>query len=105
MAKTTVSVTPAFWVGCLQAALLDVEAERHRQYAKWGLQTHPLTTWNTILSEEVGELAQAILRKHRLYYAAPERKYTAARKRIRAEAVQVAAVALAIVQLVDSGSA
>lgn len=35
--------------------------ENHRQLDKWGVQDHDRFTWYTILGEEVGELAQAIL--------------------------------------------
>ncbi len=33
------------------------------QHLKWGPQHHPPAVWFLILSEEVGELAQAILRE------------------------------------------
>lgn len=35
--------------------------ENHRQLARWGTQEHDPYCWFTILSEEVGELAQSIL--------------------------------------------
>lgn len=35
--------------------------ERKRQYAKWGEQDQDLATWITILTEELGEAAEAVL--------------------------------------------
>ena len=39
----------------------DVIAERRRQDTMWGVQNHDDFVWLTILSEEVGEVAEAIL--------------------------------------------
>ena len=39
----------------------SVIAERARQDAKWGEQNHHPLAWLGILTEEVGELAEAIL--------------------------------------------
>ncbi len=69
-------------------AILD---ERDRQDEKWGIQDHSLPEWLVILAEEIGELATATLGhifgtdKH------PEMDW-------RKEAVQVAAVALAMLE-------
>lgn len=38
-----------------------IAMERWDQDKKWGKQQHPPEKWLTILSEEVGEVAQAIL--------------------------------------------
>ena len=38
-----------------------VREERQRQLDKWGQQFHDAPIWFTILSEEVGEVAKAIL--------------------------------------------
>lgn len=38
----------------------DVFHERERQNGKWGLQRHDYGTWLMILTEEVGEVAQAM---------------------------------------------
>ena len=66
-------------------------AERDRQDAKWGSQDHTLPEWITILMEEVGELAAASL--CHLFGNAnhPELDW-------RKEAIQVAAVALSMVE-------
>jgi len=69
-----------------------VIAERDRQDAKWGYpQLHSLTEWQTILTEEVGELAAAIL----AYLQGTDERLELAWQK---EAIQVAAVALAIVE-------
>lgn len=38
-----------------------VLAERRHQDEKWGKQSHDPDRWHTILSEEVGEVAKAVL--------------------------------------------
>lgn len=70
---------------CAGYGLLDVEKERKRQDAKWGISRnlHP-QLWLPVLVEEIGEVAQAILKGDRANY--------------RTELVQVAAVALAALQ-------
>ena len=73
--------------------LRDVRDERNRQDEKWGEQNHENETWMTILAEEVGELAQEVLRDKfgkNSHYA-----------EMRAEAIQVAAVAVAFVECID----
>ena len=42
-------------------ALDEIRAERRRQDQKWGTQRHGLTVWQTVLTEEVGEVSQLIL--------------------------------------------
>jgi NTP pyrophosphatase (non-canonical NTP hydrolase) len=66
----------------------DVLAERARQDLKWGVCHHPSQMWLTILAEEVGEVAKAILLKDTKNY--------------REELVQVAAVALAAIESLDA---
>ncbi len=41
-----------------------VLTERDRQDRKWGQQNHLSIEWMAILTEEVGELAQAIVDRH-----------------------------------------
>jgi len=67
----------------------EVLFERQRQFAKWGEQNHDMMTWLAILHEETGELAQASLHQK---FGGPEAI------RVMEEAVQVAAVALQIVE-------
>jgi NTP pyrophosphatase (non-canonical NTP hydrolase) len=79
---------------CNEKALTDVLEERKHQEEKWGEQNHNPYTYLAILQEEVGEYAQACLQtqfggKH------------GGLDHMREEAVQVAAVALAIVECLD----
>jgi NTP pyrophosphatase (non-canonical NTP hydrolase) len=76
-------------------ALHDVAAERARQDAKWGEQNHAPEVWLAILTEEVRELATAILRARFQGY---DHRRTGD---LRTEAVQVAAVAVAFVEMLD----
>ena len=78
-----------------------VFAERIRQDQKWGavkdgcFDSRSLYQWLAILTEEVGKLAQEMLdagRLSRLRFCHPN---------LRAEAVQVAAVAFAIIEHLD----
>ncbi|PHM51724.1 MazG-like family protein [Xenorhabdus sp. KK7.4] len=73
--------------------MLDVTAEMGRQDEKWGANRDlsPFV-WLTILTEEVGEFAQAVLHDE----FGGSHAGTA-----RAELVQVAAVALQIIEMYD----
>jgi NTP pyrophosphatase (non-canonical NTP hydrolase) len=73
-------------------ATLDVLRERARQDGKWGEQNHDPILWSAILTEEVGEYTQAAL--HHRFGGHKAVK-------LRDEAVQVAAVALAIIECID----
>lgn len=74
-------------------AAYSVARERIRQDEKWGEQNHTAEWWLAVLTEEVGELAQEILR---------DRFGTTSRiSQIREEAVQVAAVAVAMIEYID----
>lgn len=64
-----------------------IRAERERQEAKWGEQNHDDLKWLAILTEEVGELAQAILEGNA--------------SGIKVERIQVAAVAVAWMECAD----
>ena len=77
-------------------ALLDVLAERVRQEEKWGEQNHNPVDYLAILMEEIGEFAKE----------AVEGRWgrdPGASENLRTEAVQAAAVALAIVEALDRG--
>jgi hypothetical protein len=73
------------------APAAPIIVERRRQDDKWGKQQHPLPVWLTILTEEVGELAAAIMGHQFGNDDHPELDW-------RKEAIQVAAVALAMVE-------
>ena len=89
------------------SALLDVAEERVRQDSKWGEQNHDLTVWMTVLGEEFGETCHASLH----YRAAAGRAENvegdtdpdAWLAKVRKEAIQTAAVAVAIVEFIDRG--
>lgn len=71
-----------------QAAILLVLGERRRQDEKWGSQRHlPRDRWMTILTEEVGEVANAIL----------EDDVT----NLKIELIQVAAVCIAFAEALE----
>jgi len=73
--------------------------ERDRQDSKWGvLQNHSLPEWMIILMEEVGELATAIQEKCIGLRPFPDEDLL---KNWRKEAIQVAAVALAMLEQVN----
>jgi NTP pyrophosphatase (non-canonical NTP hydrolase) len=75
-----------------EQAIQDVLEERRRQDGKWGEQNHDPFTYLTILMEEVGEAAQAALEAR---YGADDASRLA---QFRKETVQVAAVAVAILE-------
>ena len=53
-----------------EAIMADIKTERRAQDMKWGVQTHEPEKWMTILMEEVGETARAVLeRDPKNYYA------------------------------------
>lgn len=68
--------------------LKEIMGERLQQENKWGQQNHPAHWYYLILAEEVGEVAKAIL----------ENKV---QTEYRAELVQVAAVAVAMIESLD----
>jgi len=67
----------------------EIKDERCRQIEKWGYQAHDMYIWLAILSEEVGELSRAVLDSR--WDNGPESD-------IKKEAIQVAAVAHAILE-------
>ncbi|AQW55261.1 hypothetical protein ACIQPP_05425 [Streptomyces violaceusniger] len=80
----------------LSPAVSDVLTERARQDEKWGEQNHDPEVWLAIAGEEFGELAQAILARR---FGAAE--HSSHNTGVRAEAVQLAAVAVALVECLD----
>jgi len=73
-----------------------VAAEREHQNMKWGDQSwnHPFE-WMSILAEEVGELAEAV---NETCFENGKNRDRGGVERIIHEAVQVAAVAVAIIE-------
>lgn len=78
----------------------DVIAERFTQHAKWGVQRHSWPEWLSILTEEVGEAAQAA---NVLYWAngASDGQRDELTDALRIELIQVAAVAVAILEHIE----
>ena len=76
------------------AALKSILLERTAQDAKWGEQNHNPFVYLAILMEEVGELSQAALQTR---FGGEH----GGLRHLREEAVQTAAVAMAIVECLD----
>ena len=78
----------------LQLEIIDIKkavlSEHRRQIKKWGVQDHSSFEWMCYLTEEVGELAEAIS-----YY---EYRYGGAQE-VFDEAIQVATLALKIAEM------
>lgn len=68
----------------MRQIMANVDAERDRQDEKWGPQNHSPFAWITILAEEFGEAAKAVLEGKEIDY--------------HKEMIQVAAVACAAVE-------
>lgn len=85
-----------------QTAIESVLYERGRQLQKWGVQDHPIADWFLIFGEEVGEAHREAcehvfqLRFPEHYPFDPQRLH-----RLRAELVQAAAVAVAMIESLD----
>lgn len=77
-------------IGLLGSDIEKVLAEDLKQFNKWGVQQHDPYRWLAILVEEVGELAQAILKNEF------ENDIT---EKIENEAIQVATLALKIAKM------
>ena len=68
----------------------EVCAEHRRQIAKWGVQTRTAFEWTTYLTEEMGELAEAV----------SEREWRGGTSEaVVKEAIQVATLALKIAEM------
>ena len=76
---------------------IEVSRERWKQNKKWGKQDHPPSVWVSILGEEFGEVAQAA-NDACLGLAAPDLQKLSL---YRAELIQVAAVAKAMIENLD----
>jgi AbrB family looped-hinge helix DNA binding protein len=85
--------------GIGERAIQSVSAERIRQDAKWGEQNHDPQYWMGILGEEFGELCQAV--NETVFNNGPVEREKGGYANMRTEAVQVAAVAVAFVELLD----
>lgn len=79
-----------------------VHAERQRQTRKFGIQNHPIAYWFLILGEEVGEAHREAC-EHVFASRFPEHYPTDQERlhRLRKELVEVAAVAVAMIESLD----
>lgn len=84
-----------------QFVLWEVAQERLRQEKLWGEQNHTQMIWLGILAEEFGEAAQQInelhFRAQHLTDCLPKER----RQLVRDELIQVAAVAVAMIESLD----
>ncbi len=83
----------------MDSAIQAVLQERARQDAKWGQQDHEPMAWMGILGEEFGELCEAVNETH--FNNGPEARKKGGYENMRAEAVQVAAVAVSFIEALD----
>jgi hypothetical protein len=83
-----------------QNAVEDVLNERRRQDDQWGEQNHHPAYWLAILGKQVGQFGSAILNREWAAINARGR----AQNEMRDEAVQIAAVAFAIIECIDAGN-
>jgi NTP pyrophosphatase (non-canonical NTP hydrolase) len=84
-----------------QDVMNDVLRERARQDLKWGQQDHDPFCYLAVLGEEVGEANQAALELR--FQAQGPASTEIYRDHYREELVQVAAVAIAMVECIDRG--
>lgn len=92
-----------------QSIFDEIFQERHRQNLKWGEQNHKPIEWIAILTEEVGEAAKEALDHH---FKAPLKDGHSAidsdqdmrMKNYREELIQVAAVAVQMIECLDRNS-
>jgi hypothetical protein len=76
----------------MNSAIRSIIRERDSQDYKWGIQNHSLAEWLIILAEEFGEASKEINEFHFRRGVVAD---------IRAELVQTAAVAVAMIEYID----
>ena len=78
------------WIGTMEDICDEVISERQRRHDKFGDQSHiPRTMMLAVLMEEVGEVAEAIIED-------------SVSQTVRAELIQVAAVAVQMIEHIDN---
>jgi NTP pyrophosphatase (non-canonical NTP hydrolase) len=83
-----------------ELTLSAIRAEAMRQDAKWGEQNHDPEVWLAILTEEVGELAQAML-ADRFDSGRDEKMHDSHHDTMEIEAIQIAAVSAQFVEFLS----
>jgi len=93
--------------------LEEIQNERAKQDTKWGEQNHSKVEWCAILGEEVGEVNKAALQSHFNYalpgegidlddmHSSTDRRQARWNREYREELIQVAAVAVAMIESLD----
>jgi NTP pyrophosphatase (non-canonical NTP hydrolase) len=81
----------------------EIEDERIRQNEKFGEQNHDPFKWLCILGEEVGEVSRAVCEAHDWKTKSFPVANAEQLKNYRAELIQVAAVAVSMIQCLDRG--
>jgi NTP pyrophosphatase (non-canonical NTP hydrolase) len=80
----------------------EISAERKRQDDKWGIQDHSPLVWVGVITEEVGEVAKAVIDSY-----IPEMKQICQAELLingyRRELIQVAAVAVSMIECLERG--
>ena len=81
----------------MENIFIEIKEERQKQDIKWGEQNHKPIEWIAILTEEVGEASKSALEAHfqKCYWDAEKLK------NYRSELIQVAAVAVAMIESLD----
>lgn len=85
----------------MSGPLLAISAERARQDRQFGGQHHDPVYWVGILTEEMGEVAREAI-ELRPFAERGQRTADESLARLRAELVQLAAVAVAAIEDIDS---
>jgi NTP pyrophosphatase (non-canonical NTP hydrolase) len=82
--------------------LKEIEDERIRQTDKWGEQNHDPFKWCVIIGEELGEVNRAVCDAY--HWTIPEKGFVpTALQNYREELIQVAAVAVQMIECLDRG--
>ncbi len=84
--------------------LTEIQKERQRQNDKWGVQNHNAVEWIAILTEEVGEAGKEAVDFHFANDCCLDNEDVIQQERIknyRKECIQIAAVAVQMVESLD----
>jgi len=84
-----------------RAAVMLIDAERDRQIILWGEENHDQLVWLSILTEEVGEYAQAI--NETIFDNGPAERQKGGYDNLLRELTHVAAVAVSAMECLMRG--
>jgi len=96
----------------MENILKEIQNERKRQNEEWGEQNHTPIEWVSILTEEVGEVAKEAVDYHfknpvknyHAYFPSMEQAQEDRIREYRKELIQVAAVAVQMIECLDRNS-